>query len=272
MRSFVGFCLFILCRLFWKKPPFLSLYFHNPTPHAFEAIIRWVKKQGYDFVDIPGLLDYMKQGKTDGRKHCIITFDDAWKNNLKLIPIIEKYNAPITIFAPVKPLVEGNYWWRYVQKVGGMALSTEVKSYPEEKFNSFIKNLKDTVLIDREAMTLQDLKMISKHPLVNIQCHSYTHPILTNISDSSLDYELRESKRYLENELEKDITVFCYPNGSFSEREEKKVAELYECAFSTIQDNPRVEGDVFSIPRYALTDNYWSNLAKIIGAWKLIVK
>lgn len=272
IRSILGFGLYCAFRLFWKKPQFLSIYFHNPTPKAFEEIVKWVSHQGYDIVEVNKLVDYMKGDVTDGKYYCVITFDDAWQSNLKLIPVVEKYNIPITIFAPVMPLIEGNYWWRYAQKVGGIKMSNELKCLPEERFNEAVKDLKKEVAIEREAMTMEELKSVSKHPLVNIQSHSYTHPILTNVSGETLDYELRESKLFLEKELDKKINAFCYPNGSVSEREIKKASELYDYAFSVIQDTPRVKGDLYTIPRCALTDDYWSNLAKIIGAWNRIKK
>lgn len=265
--SIAGFFLYQIFRLGWKKPDLLSIYFHNPSVDAFERIIKWVANHDYDFVEIPVAIDYMRGNLKDGKKHCIVTFDDAWQRNLKLIPVIEKYHVPITIFSPVEPLKNGNYWWRYVQAKGGVSLSEEFKTYPEAKFKEEVGKLKNSLNLPREAMTEEELREISKHSLVNIQSHSYSHPILTNLSDESLDSELRESKKYLEKEVGKKIFAFCYPNGSLTTRETDKAKELYDCAFSTIQANPQVGGDLYTIPRFALTDNYWSNLAKVIGAW-----
>lgn len=269
-NSIAGFVLYQIFKIGWKKPGILSIYFHNPSAVAFERIIKWVVSQGYDFVDIPVVIDYMKGNVNNGTKHCIVTFDDAWRGNLKLISVIEKYHVPITIFAPVEPLQIGNYWWRYVQTMGDAKLSEEYKTYSEEKFKKKVGKLKKIMNLPREAMTEEEMRKISKHPLINIQSHSYTHPILTNLSDESLDSELRESKKYLEEELEKKIYAFCYPNGSLTTRETEKAKELYDCAFSTIQANPEVGGDLYTIPRFALTNDYWSNLAKMIGVWKWI--
>ena len=270
INSIVGKVMYYVFAPFIKMPQVLSIYFHNPSPEGFEKVVKWVSKKGYDFIGIQSLLDYMEGKQNDGMKHCVVTFDDAWRGNLKLIPIIEKYHVPITIFAPVTPLQEGNYWWEYVQKQGGMSFSDEFKTYDEDKFNNCVAKLKKMSQLERTAMTMEELKEISAHPLVDIQSHSYTHPILTHLSDYSLVHEVSTSKDYLMNYLSKEIDAFCYPNGSLTSREIEMVKKHYRCAFSTIQDYPRVGGDLYTIPRYALTDNYGSNLAKMLGVWKLI--
>lgn len=270
LLDLLGRTLFFICYPFIRLPYVLSIYFHNPSPEGFEKTIKWVLKQGYSFIEIQPLLDYMEGKHYDGKKHCIVTFDDAWQGNLKLIPIIEKYHVPITIFAPITPLQEGNYWWEYVQKKGGITLSEEYKTYSEEKFNECVSKLKKNIPLKRTAMTMDELKELSNHPLVNIQCHSYTHPILPNLTEDSLVREMKESKDLLMKELEKDIEVFCYPNGSLTNREIDIAKKYFKCAFSTIQDYPRVGGDLYTIPRYALTNNFGSNLAKMLGVWKWI--
>lgn len=272
IHSIVGWGLYHLCRPFNGLSEVSSIYFHNPSPAAFERVIKWAKKKGYSFIRIPDILEYMRSGqKTQGRQ-MLVTFDDAWNGNLQLIPIIEKYQVPITIFAPITPLQEGNYWWEYAQKEGGNTLVTEMKRYTEEKFGERICQLHEKYQLKRTAMTLDELRKLSQHPLVDIACHSFTHPILTNLSDASLERELKESQMYLQNWLGKDVRYFCFPNGSLTQREMDKVAEYYDCAFSTIQANPQVGGDLYAIPRYALTGNYWSNLAKIIGAWSKFIR
>lgn len=271
IHSIVGWGLYHIYRPFKGLSEVSSIYFHNPTPAAFERVIKWAKKQGYTFIRISDMLEYMRSGEKAKGRQMLVTFDDAWRSNLDLIPIIEKYQVPITIFAPITPLQEGNYWWEYAQKAGGRALSDEMKTYDENRFLEKVRILQEQQSVSRSAMTMEELKQLSQHPLVDIGSHSFTHPILTNISDISLERELRESQQYLQDYIEKPVRFFCYPNGSLTLRETERAKTYYDCAFSTIQDNPKVGGDMYSIPRYALTDNYWSNLAKIIGVWKKFV-
>lgn len=271
-RNLLGFSLYCLFRPFVRLPKVLSVYFHNPSPEAFEKTIRWIADRGFEFVTVEKLILYMQGGYKPKGRIAIVTFDDAWRDNLKLIPVIEKYNVPITIFAPIEPLLSGNYWWEYAQKKGGYSLSNKMKALKENEFNNAIDDLKNEVVLSRSAMTIDELCRISEHPLISIESHSYSHPILTNLSEPSLNYELSQSKQYLSETLKKDVQWFCFPNGSLTEREIKIAQKYYKGAFSTIQDEPKVGGDIYKIPRYALNDDYWVNLAMMIGIWKWFVK
>lgn len=270
-NKILGFLLYNLCRWF-RSIDVLSVYFHNPSARAFEQFILWAKRKGYHFVDLNELLLYINTGVKKHKKIAYISLDDAWRGNLDLLPVVEKFQVPITIFAPVEPLRDGNFWWEYVGNVGGFSLVNKYKQLPESEFKSEVNKIKESITLERMAMTLAELKKISQHPLVDIQSHSYNHPILTNCTNESLDAELRLSKEELVSIIGREITAFSYPNGSLTNREVEAVRRYYDCAFTTESNYPTIGCDKMLIPRIALTDDYWSNLAKIVGGWNLIFK
>ena len=135
-----------------------------------------------------------------------------------------------------------------------------------------IKKIKEEIKLDRESITFDELKEMSKHPFINIQSHTYNHPILTNVNDKQLDFELCESKKYLSALLNKEIDTFSYPNGSFGKREEDAVSKYYQCGYTTEEKFVQPGSNLYRIPRTCLVDNYWSNLSRIVGAWKLFKK
>jgi len=51
-----------------------------------------------------------------------------------------------------------------------------------------------------------------------IGSHTCTHPNLTLLPQDELEYELKESKEWLENLLEKEITTFAYPYTAYNEK------------------------------------------------------
>lgn len=274
INSILGCITYNLFYPFQKsKMNVLSLYFHAPLPDSFEKVILWCKKKGYEFVHIDEITKYAKGENTEHNKMVHFSFDDGWLSNKALIPIIEKYNVPITIFVPVEPLESGNFWWNYVYaKYKSHEKVEEFKTYDEARFNIEVAKIKEEIKLDREAVTFDELKEMSKHPLINIQSHTYNHPILTNVNDNQLDFELSESKKFLSTLLNKDIGTFSYPNGSFGKREENAVREYYKCGYTTEEVFVQPGGNVYRIPRTCLVDNYWSNLSRIVGAWKLIKK
>lgn len=274
INSALGYITYNLFYPFQKsKMNVLSLYFHDPLPESFEDVILWCKKKGYDFVHIDEITDYIKGEPSKHKKMVHFSFDDGWLTNKALIPIIEKYNVSITIFVPVEPLENGNFWWNYVYaKHHSLSKVEEFKTYDEDRFNREVNKIKEEIKLDREAVTFDELKEMSKHPLINIQSHTYNHPILTNVCDKQLDFELSESKNFLSTLLNKEIDTFSYPNGSFGIREEKAVSKHYKCGYTTEEKFVKPGGNLFRIPRTCLVDNYWSNLSRIVGAWKVLKK
>ena len=274
INSVLGFITYNLFYPFQKsKMNVLSLYFHDPLAESFESVVLWCKKKGYNFVNIDEITNYIKGESSKHKKMVHFSFDDGWLTNKALIPIIEKYNVPITIFVPVEPLESGNFWWNYAYaKYQNLAKVEEFKTFDEKRFNNEVNKIKQEIKLNREAVTFDELKEMSKHPLINIQSHSYNHPILTNINDKRLDYELSESKNFLSSLLNKEIDTFSYPNGSFGKREEDAVSKYYKCGYTTEERYPQPGGNLFRIPRTCLVDNYWSNLSRIVGAWKLLKK
>ena len=74
-------------------------------------------------------------------KLAYISFDDGWQGNLKLIPIIEKYNVHITIFIAVNPIMSGNFWWEFVAKKVGYTQMQNFKNLPHDEFESQLKKI-----------------------------------------------------------------------------------------------------------------------------------
>jgi peptidoglycan/xylan/chitin deacetylase (PgdA/CDA1 family) len=69
---------------------------------------------------------------------------------------------------------------------------------------------------------------------LKIESHTVTHPILTNIAQDQLKFELKASKKRLETELDREIENFCYPNGAFDDNVWKSVqTEGYKFAVTT---------------------------------------
>ncbi|MGD0804227.1 MAG: polysaccharide deacetylase family protein [Candidatus Bathyarchaeia archaeon] len=51
-----------------------------------------------------------------------------------------------------------------------------------------------------------------------IGAHTITHPVLTDIPIDRAEAEIKDSKKYLENLLKRDISMFCYPKGYYNQQ------------------------------------------------------
>lgn len=72
-----------------------------------------------------------------------------------------------------------------------------------------------------------------------IGSHGLTHRILTELSDGDLDYELKESKRILEENLSAPVDYLSIPRGFYNKKVIEKAKELgYKAVFtSTSKDS-----------------------------------
>ena len=247
-----------------------SLYYHSVNPIKFEKIIRYFKKRGYRFISLEELDNIKHSNDSIQEKTAFISLDDGRRSNLQLIPVIEKYNVPICIFVSTEPLCSGNFWWDYVIKERGFRQMVEFKKLSYQDFYSQLGEMQKRHELARTALTVDEVKMLANHPLVSIQSHTVHHPILTHVPNDVLHKELSESKSYLESLTGKEVFAFSYPNGSLTSREVDACRDYYKLAFTTEQRNISLDDDVFLLPRYALTGDYYRDLLKVKGIWKIL--
>lgn len=74
---------------------------------------------------------------------------------------------------------------------------------------------------------------------VELASHTVTHPILMNLSDEALMFELRHSKNELEAFSGREINSFCYPNGlpgDYDKRTKQAINQAgYSMAFTSCE-------------------------------------
>ncbi len=224
----------------FKKKLITSIYFHNPDIALFERCIKWLMNKKYHFISIDELYEILTNMKQVNEGAVCLSADDGWMANIdNIAPILKKYNVPMTFFISTNPVEKGYFWTAlnfYYNELRqfGLANKRDLKKIPEIKRKEIINTLEKNKKLKREALTIDDVKDISKIPEVTIGSHTVHHAITKNCSDIELDYEISESKKKLESWTGEKIKYFSYPNGDYNERE-KPVLEKYKykMAFTT---------------------------------------
>lgn len=67
---------------------------------------------------------------------------------------------------------------------------------------------------ENELLTEQEIRELGRD--FEIGAHTFTHPVLTRVTDQEAEAEIRKSKIYLEKLLGKNVDAFCYPRGAYS--------------------------------------------------------
>lgn len=79
-------------------------------------------------------------------------------------------------------------------------------------------NMKGTFYITvngKNRLTDDDLKIISK--MHEIGAHTLNHPYLTKIKENEALEQIKQSKIYLENIIDKPVKMFAYPSGDYND-------------------------------------------------------
>jgi peptidoglycan/xylan/chitin deacetylase (PgdA/CDA1 family) len=203
-----------------------------------------------------------------------ITIDDGYADAYEIaFPVLKSFDFHATLFA-ITDFVEGKIWlWtdkmRYVlletkndflrvefgnydtiekdltDEIQRLKLADKVnsilKKLPNEEKESKILEIAESLNVEIPetptaefaALTWEMAREMDAGNL-KIESHTVTHPILTNIDEKQLDFELQISKERLENHLEKSVETFCYPNGAFDEKVRQAVEKAdYKCAVTT---------------------------------------
>ena len=285
VKNFIGSFLALILILLFKNrtikrinnKSILSLYFHKPTPEIFEKSIQWLRDNDFEFLDVKKMENILLGNLQIEKRNVFISFDDGWKENLSLIPIIEKYNIPILIFIPTEPILSGNFWWEYIIYSNSQNWKKEIKkikNFSNTKRIEYIKKIKLKVSLRRSTLKLNELLEISKNELVTIGSHTVNHPITVKCNNDELELEYKESKEILSKWLNKDIHYFSFPNGDYNIRDINFIQKYnYRLAFTTKIDVINRSTSKYELPRYNVNNKgpMIINKAKILGLWQKYV-
>lgn len=218
-----------------------------------------------------------------------ITFDDGYADNYRhAFPILRKYGVPSTLFIATgcidgrEPLWYDKVFYAF-KKTSKAALSLP-RLRPEpwalEPVPVRLKSMMDLVervryLPEAErvavleelylALAVTDFTPMADLMLtwdkvremqaggIDIQAHTVTHPILTKVPRQQLDDELSRSKKRLEDQLQKEIRLFAYPNGKPPDFN-PEVAEAvrrhgFDCAVTTVFGKCALGDDPYTLKR-----------------------
>lgn len=255
----------------------ISVYFHAPDKKLFESVVRWFLKRGFHFISLKELEAIINGAKPFPKGAVILTVDDGWKTNVEnIIPIANKYHIPVTIFVATGPVTHGTFWWSYVRDGRKMGITDftieDLKKLPNHERVAVIDDIKESIQLERQALTRAELQQIASSPYITIAAHTVSHPILTSCDDPESFNEIKESKTQLEEWTDKSVEYFSFPNGDFSEREIGYLRELnFQMSFTTQEFYLDRKGlhHRYQLPRFYIYENasMAENICRMTGVW-----
>jgi peptidoglycan/xylan/chitin deacetylase (PgdA/CDA1 family) len=90
-----------------------------------------------------------------------------------------------------------------------------------------------TIRDSNVAITWSQLEQLVAHPLVTVGAHTVNHPILSALPQADVIYEMRESKRILEERLGRSVRHFAYPYGTAMQVTARELRLAALCGFAS---------------------------------------
>lgn len=262
---------------------------------AFKAQVNYFARN-FKVVSLESMVKRLADNRAVSANEIVLTFDDGLRNNFSVVyPILRELQLPATYFVCPGLIGSGKWLWNHEARCRLRTLSnealTEVRTAllaPDPSADGIVEWMKTLKLPKRQRaeecirqatpafqptadqcqaydmMNWDELKSLDPG-LVMIGSHTLTHPILTTLSQSEIDSELREGRRCLEQKLGRAIDFFCYPNGAYDARVYEAVKNNYRAAITTETGvlNGKEQLDLHRLPRIPSAEK------PALTAWRL---
>lgn len=237
---------------------------------VFEKQIRFLHKR-YNFISLQHYAEVLEGAKEHLPPNSIIlTIDDGYRDNYSYgYPILKKYAIPATIFLTTDFISCRQWLWanklefilknteykRFSFPLNGSSTSFDVSNFsnwhetqltifnyctliPDKEKNNLLDSLAKDLKVEVPPTAVGDFLPLSWEQIREMQkngitfgSHTCSHPILSRLPEPEIEREVRLSKAVMEQELDTDIDLFCYPNGKSEDFSENVVSVLRNNGF-----------------------------------------
>jgi peptidoglycan/xylan/chitin deacetylase (PgdA/CDA1 family) len=217
-------------------------------PDFLDYVIERIRALGLDIVSLDEALERLA-AKNKGKPFVVLTFDDAYKDNLQYaLPILRRHEAPFTLYVPTA-LVDGvgELWWQSIEDIitrqEAIALASsgetdyvdtltvaektdafntlywQMRKMPEADRVRLVRSFAASYGYDLDKqcrdliMDWQELRLFAGEPLCTIGAHTVNHYELAKLPLDQARNEMAQSTEVLFAQFGQRPRHFSYPLG-----------------------------------------------------------
>jgi len=282
-RSGMG-VIFMLHRV---APPGTPILDPNLTASGvfLDRALGYVRRLGWDIVTLSEAQRRLVNGNA-ARNFVCFTFDDGYSDALTVaLPIFRKHQAPLCAYLTTGLIDRtSRLWWPALEQMiltrdrvrfvsdgaeGELPASTleqKRSAYArfaplvsrrsgeseEQLMDLFARNDVDPVaMLDPMFLTWDQARRLASDPLVEIGCHTVSHPALATLAYEEARRELADARRTLQDKLRVPVEHLSYPYGTKNECGAREFQLAHDLGFHTATTTRR--GNVFPAHKDHLT-------------------
>lgn len=263
------------------------------TADELEAVIVFLREGGYRPAALDDIYPDGKPRPRTGEKRFAVTFDDGYAGNMQVAyPVLRRHGVPFTVYVTTGFMDrEVPVWWYALERLLGEAKSIRFEHAgrthryttvsPAQKVHAYrsiralllaqapsaaerilrqvfagrVRDLSELGAAD--VLSPEQVRALSRDPLVTIGAHTISHPVLRRLDDQACRREIGGSRERLMALTGAAVHHFAYPFGNRAAcgvREERLVAEAgYRTATTTCARALQATDRPVALPRVMLT-------------------
>jgi peptidoglycan/xylan/chitin deacetylase (PgdA/CDA1 family) len=226
---------------------------------AFRGTLERLRRDGYAMLTVEDAVQRLVERRGFPHRSVVFTMDDGYRGAIRQCEdLLLAYDCPLTVFLPTG-FIDGScwLWWDQIEfvclasgrptldvpwhgsvfrlQLGDRAatisslleISEWCKTLPDDEKWRFIGRLAQAAQVEIPTvappqyapLSWAEARALEANGVISFGPHTVTHPMLPRTSDSASEWEITESWRRVQQELEHPVPVFAYPNGAHGHRE-----------------------------------------------------
>jgi len=265
------------------------------TSGLIARYLEYLKQSSYNVISLTDYVAAIRECRSIN-KTVVFTVDDGYRDFYQnCYPVFREFNYPATVFLTGDFIEKRLFmWWDKIEFAinttehsqidltrRGLArfsltgdreraraasvISEHCKQLPDAGRREFIEWLMEFLDVDfcgqprgkYEPLGWNEIIEMSQNG-IEFYPHSKTHPIMSRISYQQKLAELTDPKRLLEGRLEREMEIFCYPNGTMEDIDAEVIRALeetgYRVAVTSLPgfNTTKANNNMFMMHRFAL--------------------